>query len=84
MRLFKVESGRRVRVVSRLIRWVEHGSECKISENTVWEGTTTDRYYYYKQAQRRLLVNHDIEGWTEYGVWQRDTEVELIDEGDHE
>jgi hypothetical protein len=78
MRLFKAPDKTRVRITSRLIRWVEHGAERPIAEEVTWEGTVTDRYYYYKGARRRLVVNHTVEFWDEYGVWQKDCECEII------
>lgn len=77
MRLFQIPTGARVRLTSKLVRWVEHQSEQKIAENVTWEGTTTDKYFYYKGAERRLIVDHTIE-FAEYGVWQRDTEAIVI------
>lgn len=74
MRLFKVGDKVRVRVTSKLIHWVEHGRDTTVAENLTWEGTTTDRYYYYKGAHRRLIVDHTVDMWNEYGIWQRDTE----------
>ncbi len=77
MRLFAVPSGTRVRITSRLIRWAEGSAEISIAENIVWEGTTTDRYYYYKGARRRLIVNHTV-NWPELGIWQKDCDCETI------
>lgn len=77
MRLFKVKVGERVRVTSKLIRWVKHQSEQVIGEDVTWEGTTTDRYFYYKGALRRLLVDHTVD-FAEYGIWQKDTNCEVI------
>ena len=79
MRLFTVPAGRRVRITSKLIRWVESVVEHTVAENYTWEGRTTDRYMYYKSHRRRMLVDHTID-WPEYAIWQRDTEVELIDD----
>lgn len=78
MTLFEVEAGRRVRLTSKTIRWSEHSSVLAVADNLTWEGTTTDRYFFYKGARRRLLVDHTIEAWDEYGVWQRDTTCEII------
>lgn len=77
MRLFQIPTGARVRLTSKLVRWVEHQSEQKIAENVTWEGTTTDKYFYYRGAERRLIVDHTID-FPEYGIWQRDTECEVI------
>lgn len=68
-----------MRITSKLIRWVEHQSERKIAEDVTWEGTTTDKYFHYKGAERRLIVEHTID-WPEYGVWQADKEVEVIND----
>lgn len=78
MRLFDVPAGKYVRITSKLIRWVENGIEQTISEGVTWTGVTTDRYFYYKGASRRLLINHSI-NWPEFGIWQIDTEVEIIE-----
>lgn len=78
MRLFTIPEGQRVRVTSRLIRWVEHGSESRVAEDVTWEGTTTNRYFYYKGYRRRLIIDHTL-NWPEYGVWQKDIEVELTE-----
>lgn len=77
MRLFLVPPGKRVRLTSKLIRWVEHQTEKTVEDDITWEGTVTDRYFYYKGAQRRLLVRHTI-NWPEYGIWQKDCECEVI------
>lgn len=78
MRLFDVAAGKRVRLTSKTIKWSERSIEQGVADNVTWEGTTTNRYFHYKGARRRLLVNHTIELWSEYGIWQRDTEVELL------
>lgn len=78
MQLFKVPPGQRVRVTSKLIRWVEHQTEQRLAENVTWEGTVTDKRHYYKGAMRVLLINHTID-WPEFGVWQRDCECEIIE-----
>lgn len=77
MRLFEIPPGQRVRVTSKLIRWVEHQSEQILGENITWEGTTTDRYCYYKAAERRLLIQHTVD-WPEFGIWQKDCECEIV------
>lgn len=78
MLLFDVPAGKRVRITSRLIRWVERGSVRTIAENITWEGTTTDRYFFYKGAQRRLLVDHTAGFWQEYGIWQRNARCDIV------
>lgn len=78
MQLFDVAAGKRVRITSRLIRWIERGVVSTLAENVTWEGTTTDRYFFYKGARRRLLVDHTAGFWQEYGIWQRDTTCEII------
>ena len=81
MRLFKVGDKVRVRITSKLIHWVEHGRDTTVAENLTWEGTTTDRYYFYKGAHRRLITNHTVDMWGEYGIWQRDTDdCEIIED----
>ena len=77
MRLFDVANGRRVRITSRLVQWIEGSAEFQVAENLSWEGVTTDRYFFYKGARRRLLVNHTVP-WPEYGIWQRDCECEIL------
>ena len=77
MRLFQIPDGQRVRITSKLIRWVEHGKEYLLNEETTWDGTTTKHYYFYKGCKRRLIVDHTVE-WDEYGIWQRDTEAVTI------
>lgn len=77
MRLFDVPAQTRVRVVSKVIRWVERGSEQIVGQELTWEGTTTDSYYYFKGCRRRLLINHTI-GVNEFGIWQADVECEII------
>ena len=77
MRLFQVSDGQRVRLTSKLIRWVEHHSIRKVGVGVTWEGTTTDKYFFYKGEKRRLLVDHTV-NWPEYGIWQKDTECEII------
>lgn len=78
MRLFAVPPGARVRITSRLVRWVEGSAEIDIAQDITWEGTTTDRYYYYKGARRRLIVKHTMMNWPELGIWQRDCECEIV------
>lgn len=84
MRLFQVPDKTRVRFTSKLIRWVEHRYQRTVAEDVTWEGTTTDRYFYYKGERRRLIVNHTVDFWDEYGIWQRDTECEIINKSEDE
>ncbi len=77
MRLSLVPAGSRVRIVSKLIRWVEHSAEQRLADDVTWEGTVTDKTYFYKGHKRWLIVDHTID-WPEYGVWQKDTEVDVI------
>lgn len=77
MRLFEVPSQTRVKITSKLIRWVEHGSEQVVGEMIVWEGITTGSYFHFKSQRRRLLVNHTID-IDEFGIWQADCECEVI------
>lgn len=74
MTLFQIPAGRRVRISSRLIRWLQHGIEHTIAEDVTWEGTTTSRYFVYKGELRRLIIDHTVSCWPEYGVWQKETE----------
>jgi hypothetical protein len=83
MRLFQIPEGQRVRITSKLIRWVEYGSEQLVGDETTWEGTTTDRYFFYKGFKRRLIVDHTVE-WDEYGIWQKDTEAVTIPHPDED
>lgn len=80
MRLFSVPPGRRVRITSKLIRWIEHQSEQTVAEGITWEGTTTNRYCFYKGAERRLIIRHTIP-WPA-GIWQKDTNCEIIESAD--
>jgi hypothetical protein len=68
-----------VRVTSKLIRWVEHRREQVVAEDVTFMATTTNRYFRYKGARRRLLIDHDVSFWTEYGIWQKDTHVEIVE-----
>ena len=80
-RVFDVASGKRIRVYGKLIRWIEHGREIKVTSNTFWEGTTTGRYFTHRGVRRRLIVNHTIEcSFSTYGIWQMDKECELVEE----
>lgn len=81
MLLFETPNRTRVRVISKRIYWAEGGSEKTVAMNHSWVGTVTDSYYTYKGVRRRLVVNHSISFWKAYGVWQRDIEVEVINEG---
>ena len=35
-------------------------AEQLVGEETTWEGTTTNRYFFYKGFKRRLIVDHTI------------------------
>ncbi len=60
------------------IRWRDHGSTETISELMTYEGTTTETYFTYLGAKRRLVVNHTIDRWGNYGVWQADCECTIV------
>lgn len=79
MKLFAVPDGKRVRITSKLIRFVEHRQEQVVAEDVTFEAVTTNKYFFYKNAHRRLLVNHNVSFWKEYGIWQRDTKIELLE-----
>ena len=50
-----------------------------IGRDICFEAVTTDRYYRERGTLRRLLVDHNVEGWKQYGIWQADTEVTLLE-----
>lgn len=79
MQLFNVPAGKRVRIRAKLVRWVDAGIEHIIGEDLTWEGRTTDKYYNFQGTKRRLIVDHNIKGWKQMGIWQRDIEVEVLD-----
>lgn len=76
--LFDVPTNKRVRIMSKSIRWVERGRERQVAENVVFEATTTDRYFTYQGKRRRLVVDHTLESHLAYGVWQLDVECEEL------
>lgn len=78
MRLFDVPAGQRVRITSKLIRWVEYTTEYTIAEDFTWEGVATNNYLFYKGCMRRMMVNHTVD-WPEYAIWQRDTDCDVIE-----
>jgi hypothetical protein len=78
MRLFEVEGDKRVRVTSKLIRWVERGEDMLIAQNLTWEGTTTNCYEIFRGEKRRLIVCHSIPLWSGTGTWQTDCECEVV------
>lgn len=79
-RLFEVPDGTRVRIVSKFIRWREHGEEMKVEESLVWEGTTTRLYDVVGGKRRRLIVSHTIPLWSGTGTFQTDCECEIVSE----
>lgn len=80
MMLFDVPDDTRVRVTSKLIRWVEHGKELIVAENVTWEGTTTDCFEEFRGEKRRLIIDHTIIPWAGHGTWQLDTECEVMED----
>lgn len=80
MKLFSVPDGKRVRITSKLIRFVEHRQEQVVAEDVTFTAITTNKYFFYKGAHRRLLVNHDVTFWAEYGIWQKDTRIEIVEQ----
>lgn len=77
MRLFLVPDGKKVRITSKLIRWIEHGTEHTVVENTTWTGITTKHYYPFKGHRRRMIMHHSV-GWPEVCIWQKDVECEVL------
>lgn len=61
------------------MRYLSHGEEQMIGEGIVYKATTTDRYYRVSGVLRRLLVDHNVKGWTWYGIWQSNVECEIIE-----
>lgn len=78
MLLFDVPDKMKVRVSSKRVYWVEAGAEKTVASDITWEGVTTDRYSFYKNIQRRLIINHDIGFFKAYGVWQKNVECKII------
>ena len=60
------------------MRYLSHGQEKVIGADIKYEALTTDKYYRERGTLRRLLVNHDVDGWTQYGIWQADVEAEVV------
>lgn len=77
MQVFDVPANVRIRLTSKMIRWVERTSEKVVVENITWEGTTTDEYIFFKKVRRRLIVNHTVDSLSE-GIWQSNTECEIV------
>jgi hypothetical protein len=78
MKLFDAPNRCRVKLTSKLVRWIDHHKEHVVAENVQFEADTTGKYFYYKGARRRLLINHSVTFWPEYGIWARDTHVEIV------
>lgn len=78
MELFDVPPNCRVKLTAKLIRWVDHRAEHNLGEHITFEATTTDRYFTYKGARRRLLIDHTLNYVKEYGIWQKNTDCEVI------
>jgi hypothetical protein len=77
-KLFDVPNGVRVRIKSKLIKWIEGRKETIIGSDLYYEAETTNRFEYYKGKRRRLLVNHNLDFWYRYGIWQIDTTCERL------
>jgi hypothetical protein len=79
IRLFTVPNGRRVRVTSRLIRWIDDdGVEHEVARDATWTATTTEHYWKHKGVERRLLIDHTLPFHKDSGIWQRNTECYVV------
>jgi hypothetical protein len=79
IRLFTVPNGRRVRVTSRLIRWIDDdGVEHEVARDATWTATTTEHYWKHKGVERRLLIDHTFDSQTADGIWQADTDCHVV------
>ena len=78
-RLFTVPSGRRVRITSKLIRWIDDdGTEQEMARDATWTATTTEHYWKHVDVERRLLINQTLGFKVDEGIWQVDTDCYVV------
>ena len=78
-RLFKIPNNVRVRITSKLVRWLECGELVTIDENVTWEGLTTSDYETFLGERRRLIICHTIPRWSGTGTYQTDCDCVILD-----
>jgi hypothetical protein len=49
-----------------------------LAEDVTWQGVTTGCWWWYRDIERRLVIDHSLEFHTDSGVWQKDIEVTLV------
>lgn len=79
MLLFDVPTGKRVRIASKRVVWVERTVHKDVALDVTWEGVTTDAFITFKGVRRRLIIDHNIQHWLSEGLWQSNCECEIME-----
>jgi hypothetical protein len=79
VKLFDVPAGKRVRLLShKIVLELTDDLSLPVITNVIWEGTVTDRYFYFHGQRRRLIINPSLDFWKGYGVWALNVECEKV------
>ena len=78
-RLFDVDDNVRIRITSKVVRWVDRGQDMHDAENVTWEGLTTGCYDTMRGERRRLIICHTIPKWAGEGTYQSNCDCIVLE-----
>jgi len=80
VKVFDVETGARIRVMSNRVTYKSGSASKLLGEKVTWEGTTTACYRHAYGTLRRLIINPSIHFMGQVAVWTANLDCEVIKE----